>query len=276
MIRKILLVSLMLISFPVELTLLAVAGHDITPSRIDDRFVFPRETDNSEYPPIHLLQTALAGYEYLLKEESLIRRDIITLIDFSLPSDQKRLWVLDLIQGKVLYHCLVSHGRNSGGLMAEEFSNTPGSNISSPGFYATAETYHGKHGLSLNLDGLEEGINDNARARRIVVHGADYVSDEYIRKYGRLGRSFGCPAIPEELSKEIIQTIQGGSCLFIYVPKASYTSNSQIISKITSVLQDSLSHVPLPVFESRPQALPRLYDKHLFETVSGLYHQTRQ
>jgi hypothetical protein len=162
------------------------------------------------------------------------RPDVITIIDFSLPSDKERLWVIDLIQEKVLYRCLVSHGRNSGELMAENFSNTPGSNASSPGFYSTGETYIGKHGLSLALDGLETGINDKARERAIVMHGADYVSSDFIRNNGRLGRSLGCPAVPVKFSKEIIQTIKGGTCLFIYVPKTSYTSNSQIISKITS------------------------------------------
>jgi hypothetical protein len=121
--------------------------------------------------------------------------------------------------------------------MAEKFSNKPGSNASSPGFYSTGETYMGKHGLSLALVGLETGINDKARERAIVLHGADYVSDDFIRKYGRLGRSLGCPAVPVELSKDIIQTIKGGSCLFIYVPQISYTSNSQIITKIASIIK---------------------------------------
>jgi len=202
---------------------------------LSGRFVFPQTADSSEFPPLKLLQTALAGYELLLEERCVSRPEVLTIIDFSLPSDKERLWVLDLIEGKVLFHCLVSHGRNSGELMAEKFSNIPGSNSSSPGFYKTGETYMGKHGLSLALDGLETGINDKARTRAIVIHGADYVSAEFIRKYGRLGRSFGCPAVPQELSKEIIQTIKGGSCLFIYVPKPSYTSNSPILSKITSV-----------------------------------------
>ncbi|TSA27783.1 MAG: hypothetical protein D4R67_05505, partial [Bacteroidetes bacterium] len=139
------------------------------------------------------------------------------------------------LRAKVLFHCLVSHGRKSGELMAEYFSNTPGSNASSLGFYITGETYIGNHGLSLALDGIEKGINDNARERAIVIHGADYVSADFIRKYGRLGRSLGCPAIPEELKKEIIETIKSGSCLFIYRPSESYMSNSQIISKIVSV-----------------------------------------
>jgi hypothetical protein len=121
--------------------------------------------------------------------------------------------------------------------MAENFSNIPGSCASSPGFYTTGETYIGKHGLSLTLDGLEKGINDKARERAIVIHGADYVSSDYIRNYGRLGRSQGCPAVPAELSKEIIETIKGGSCLFIYVPKTSYLSDSPVINKITSIIK---------------------------------------
>ena len=119
--------------------------------------------------------------------------------------------------------------------MAEYFSNNPGSFASSPGFYATGETYMGKNGLSLFLNGLEKGINDKALERAIVIHGADYVSTDFIRKFGRLGRSHGCPALPEELNKEIIQTIEGGSCLFIYVSKEIYRQNSQIISRINSV-----------------------------------------
>ena len=233
--KKLLFVFLLLFPISVIFTWGAVEEPDSIPPRVTGRFVLSLMADSSELPPLPLLQTALAGYELLLEEQSVNRPEVITIIDFSLPSVKERLWVLDLIHGKVLFHCLVSHGRNSGELMAENFSNTPGSNASSPGFYTTGETYIGKHGLSLTLDGLEAGINDKARARAIVIHGADYVSADFIRNHGRLGRSFGCPAVPAELSKEIIQTIKGGSCLFIYVPKTSYTSNSHIISKITSV-----------------------------------------
>jgi hypothetical protein len=193
--------------------------------------------DTSEFPPLDLLQTALAGYDILVKDNSISRPEVITIIDFSLQSDRERLWVIDLNKGKVLFHCLVSHGRNSGELKAESFSNIPGSYESSPGFYVTGETYIGKHGLSLLLDGLESGINDKARARAIVIHGADYVSDDFIRSHGRLGRSLGCPAVPVELSEDIIKTIKGGSCLFIYAPHPSYGSNSQIISKINSTVK---------------------------------------
>jgi len=198
-------------------------------------FVFAQAEDSSEFPQLPALQTALAGYELLIEDQSISKPEVITIIDFSLPSDKERLWVIDLVQRKILYHCLVSHGRNSGELKAESFSNVPGSNASSPGFYITGETYSGKHGLSLKLDGLEEGINDNARVRTIVIHGAEYVSSDFVRTHGRLGRSFGCPAIPVELCKDIIQTIKGGSCLFIYVPTESYRTNSHIISLITSI-----------------------------------------
>jgi hypothetical protein len=118
--------------------------------------------------------------------------------------------------------------------MAEKFSNIPGSFASSPGFYATGDTYTGRNGLSLVLEGLEAGINDKARDRAIVMHGANYVSPEYIKENGRLGRSYGCPAVPEELCGEIIESIKGGSCLFIYAPISSYISKSHIISKIAS------------------------------------------
>jgi hypothetical protein len=232
--KKFLPVALLLISVS-GVNAWAIDGHnDTIPHVPADIFVLNTGADSSEFPPLPLLQTAMSGYKLLIEEHFVKRPEVITIIDFSLPSDKKRLWVLDLIGGKVLFHCLVSHGRNSGDLMADKFSNIPGSNASSPGFYLTGETYIGNHGFSLKLDGLETGINDKARARAIVMHGADYVSAEFIRKYGRLGRSFGCPAVPQELSKEIIQTIKDGSCLFIYVPKPSYLSNSPIISKITS------------------------------------------
>lgn len=188
----------------------------------------------SELPATDLLQTALSGYELLKKEQTINRPEVITIIDFSLPSNQERLWVLDLVESKVLYHCLVSHGRNSGEVIAEKFSNKPGSYASSPGFYTTGETYFGKHGFSLRLNGIENGINDKARERAIVIHGADYVSSEFIEKNGRLGRSLGCPAVPEELSTEIIETIKDGTCLFVYAPTDSYLSESLVISKIIS------------------------------------------
>jgi hypothetical protein len=210
------------------------SNRDNKPPLLIEKFIGANAENAHELPSTDLLQTALSGYDLLKEEHTIHRPEVITIIDFSLPSNKERLWVLDLVEAKVLFHCLVSHGRNSGEIMAQKFSNKPGSYASSPGFYTTGETYFGKHGFSLRLNGIENGINDKARERAIVIHGADYVSPEFIKKNGRLGRSLGCPAIPEKLSKEIIETIKDGTCLFVYAPLESYLSNSPIITKITS------------------------------------------
>jgi hypothetical protein len=176
-------------------------------------------------PKHEIFAQALKGY-YLLKEKGLIKKNIVTLIDFSLSSNSKRLWVIDLATNTVLFQSLVAHGRSTGEEFAKNFSNSAQSFKSSLGFYATGEIYTGKHGISLKLDGLEKGVNDNARNRGVVIHGADYVSDIFIKNNKRLGRSQGCPALPEELSKAIIDVIKDKSCLFIYHPS--------ILSKIIS------------------------------------------
>lgn len=142
--------------------------------------------------------------------------DIITIIDFNLPSDKKRLWTIDVNSGKVLIHSLVAHGKNSGIKKAQKFSNTPQSFQSSLGFYLTANSYFGKHGYSLRLKGIEKDINDKAFERAIVVHSADYVSEDFIKANGRLGRSYGCPALPKHINKKFINTTKEGSLLFIY------------------------------------------------------------
>ena len=160
---------------------------------------------------------ALKGF-YALKEKGAVKRDILTLVDFSLSSNKKRMWVIDLATNTILYQSLVAHGRNTGNEFAKAFSNREQSYQSSPGFYVTGEIYTGKHGLSLKLDGMERGVNDNARSRAIVVHGADYVSESFIRNNSRLGRSQGCPAVPVELAKPIISTIKDKSVLYIYHP----------------------------------------------------------
>jgi hypothetical protein len=171
---------------------------------------------------------ALLGYQHI---ESLPKKNIITIIDFSKPSTEKRFFVIDLENKRLLYRCYVAHGKNSGDKYSNSFSNDPESLKSSLGFYLTGETYSGEHGYSLRLEGLEKGINDNARVRDIVIHGAEYVSENFIKKYGRLGRSWGCPALPVEISKEIIDTISGGSCLFIYGDDKYYKENSGFLKK---------------------------------------------
>ncbi|MDD5149611.1 MAG: murein L,D-transpeptidase catalytic domain family protein [Flavobacterium sp.] len=182
-----------------------------------------------DLPNLKSFTEALKGF-YLLKEKGLIQKDILTLVDFSLSSNNKRLWVIDLTTNTILYNCLVAHGRNTGEEFANSFSNADRSFKSSLGFYATGEIYNGKHGMSLKLDGLEKGINDNARERGVVMHAANYVSNSFIKNNKRLGRSQGCPAIPVELSKGIINTIKNKSCLFIYHPSASLKSISSLIS----------------------------------------------
>ena len=180
-------------------------------------------------PHLESFSKALQGF-YLLKEKGLIKKDIITLIDFSLPSTSKRLWVIDLQTNTILFHSYVSHGMNSGVEYANSFSNKPESLKSSLGFYATAESYIGKHGLSLKLDGLERGVNDKARAREIVIHGAEYANPSILKSQNYLGRSQGCPALPVEISKKIINTIKDKSCLYIYHPSRNYVVSPKLVS----------------------------------------------
>lgn len=174
-------------------------------------------SDKFALPKLESFIEAFKGY-YTLKEKGVIQKEILTIIDFSLSSNVKRLWVINIETGEIVFHSLVAHGRNTGEEYASQFSNAPESYKSSLGFYATGEIYTGKHGMSLRLDGLEKGVNDNARARGVVMHAADYVSDSFIKNNQRLGRSQGCPAVPAGISKEIITLIQKKSCFFIYHP----------------------------------------------------------
>lgn len=169
---------------------------------------------------------AFTGYEELKPEKS-----ILTVIDFSLPSTEKRLFVLDLKQREVLFSSLVAHGRKSGENFATSFSNKIGSHKSSLGFYITENTYIGSNGYSLVINGLEYGINDKAKERAVVIHAADYCSMSMIKSSGRLGRSFGCPALPAELNKPIIDCIKNGSLIYIYADDDNYQKRSPILAK---------------------------------------------
>lgn len=179
-------------------------------------------------PDSLVFQEGITGY-LILKKQKELEKPLLTLVDFSMSSNHKRLWVIDLKNVEILYHTLVAHGRNSGEEYATRFSNKPQSYQSSLGFYVTGKTYEGKHGLSLYLHGVEEGINDRAKERSIVMHGADYVSRLFIKKYGRLGRSFGCPSVPVEVHEAIINTIKEKSCLFIYHPDERYHNRSKLL-----------------------------------------------
>lgn len=173
----------------------------------------------------------LQGWTYLVETGRIINRNIISIIDFSKPSSEKRLFVIDLSHMKVLFNTYVAHGVNSGVNYANSFSNMPESNKSSLGFYQTANTYLGGHGYSMRLEGLERGINDNAARRDIVMHGAGYVNENYIHSQGYIGRSWGCPAVAEKLSRPIIDKIKNGTCLFIYSPQRNYLNSSRIINR---------------------------------------------
>jgi L,D-transpeptidase catalytic domain len=179
---------------------------------------------------LHVFDLALKGFTKLSNEGKINRQDKITIIDFSQPSNQKRLYVIDLNKKLVLFQSFVSHGRGTGELWAKSFSNQPSSYKSSPGFYITEKTYRGHNGYSLRLDGLETGINDNARNRAIVMHGAPYANESTINALGFLGRSEGCPALPYSIHKPVINTIKGGTCLFIYTADESYLSRSELLS----------------------------------------------
>jgi len=182
-----------------------------------------------QLPSFDCFSKAIIGF-YKLKESAVVCRDFLTILDYSLPSTEKRMWIIDTKENKIILNTLVAHGKNSGENYATSFSNKNKSNKSSLGFFVTGETYMGKHGLSLKLDGLESGVNDAARNRAIVMHASDYVSEDFIKAHNRLGLSHGCPAVPADLSSKIIATIKGKSCLFIYHPSMDYATSTRLIS----------------------------------------------
>jgi hypothetical protein len=153
----------------------------------------------------------------------------LTVIDYSKPSSEKRLWVFDLRSHDLLYEELVAHGQGSGADLATNFSNEPETHASSIGLFLTDETYVGRNGYSLRLDGLDEGFNHRARERAIVMHGAPYVSDDFVKKNGRLGRSWGCPALREGVARELIDRVRGNGILFAYYPNQDWLDSSKYL-----------------------------------------------
>ena len=186
------------------------------------------ENHSTSMPRLESFTQALEGFNNL-RAKGLVSKNILTVIDFSLSSTVERLWIIDLNTNTVLIHSLVSHGMKSGLAFATNFSNAKNSHKSSLGFYATGESYIGKHGLSLRLDGLEKGTNNNARARGVVIHGANYSNPLFLQSQTYLGRSQGCPAVPEKLSATIIKMIKDKSCLFIYHPSRDLNMASKLI-----------------------------------------------
>lgn len=190
------------------------AGPDISPA------IPPQQVEAAAslvVPSLHsdVLSQALKAHRNA-KAKGHTKSELVTVIDYSKPSTEKRLWVIDLTKKKVLFHELVAHGKGSGENHATKFGNTNASHLTSLGIFVTAETYDGKHGYSLKLDGLDKGVNDRARDRAIVFHGADYATADFAKKYGRLGRSHGCPAVGPTVAKSLIDTIKDGTVVFAY------------------------------------------------------------
>ena len=173
---------------------------------------------------------AIKGYEKLKQLGKITNQRYLTIADMSQASSAPRLYIVDMKKQALLMQTFVAHGRNSGLLFAKQFSNLVGSFQSSLGFYITGKPYQGKHGKSLILKGVEAGINDNAEQRAIVLHGADYANKGFVHQQGYLGRSLGCPAVPNQQVEAIIQAIQGASCLFVYAPNSTYLRDSKMLN----------------------------------------------
>lgn len=184
---------------------------------------------NSTMPQLPVFEKAISGY-MKLDDAGKISNPLLTVIDFNLSSTKKRMWILNMDTQEVIFNTFVAHGRNTGGEFAENFSNKQNSHKSSLGFYVTGETYYGKNGLSLFIDGMEKGFNSNARERYVVIHGADYAEPDFIRRIGRLGRSYGCPAVPNKIAKELINKIKGKSVVYIHKNDKNYLENSDFLN----------------------------------------------
>jgi len=191
--------------------------------------LYSRLFSSSNQPSKKVFDYAMKGYAYFSGQELLRKKNILAFIDYSLSSNVKRLWVVDLKQMTVLYHELVAHGRNTGEEYARKFSNVESSFQTSLGFYITGEIYNGKHELSIKMNGMERKFNSNALDRGIVMHGADYVSEQFIRENQRLGRSLGCPAVSQDVISRLSSTIADGVCLFAYYPNKSYLKYSRVL-----------------------------------------------
>lgn len=178
--------------------------------------------------PEDVFNTAYTGFKNMKFEQALdSNAAILTVVDMSQSSNKKRMWIIDVFREEIILNTYVAHGRNSGNEFAKQHSNQLNSYQSSPGFYKTANTYHGKHGLSLRLEGLDTLYNDLAMQRAIVLHGADYVNEDFIKQHSRLGRSLGCPAVPQKDRTLIIETIKDGTCLYIHFDDPQYLADSR-------------------------------------------------
>lgn len=176
-----------------------------------------------------VLSLALKAYDKL-RQAGYDGREMLTIVDYSKPSTERRLWVINLKDLQVPFRALVANGKNNGGNMTSTFSDRPASHDSSIGVYLTANTYIGKHGYSLRINGMEPGFNDKARARDIVIHAANYVSETFAHIHGRLGRSWGCFALNPVVAPDVINQIKGGTVLFAYYPDPRWLNHSTYLA----------------------------------------------
>jgi hypothetical protein len=211
--------------WPAALGLILLAG----PVRADDQLVARLAAAAPAANP-QVLSLAARAANCARRQGLLDGFQHLAVIDYSLPSTQPRLWVFDVARGRLLFQELVAHGRNTGEKLAERFSNVEGSKMSSLGLYQATDTYYGSNGYSLRLRGLDAGFNDNALARAIVMHGAPYVSEAIAERVGRLGRSWGCPAVRQEVARTVIDTLKGGDLIFAYYPDRKWLKESPMLS----------------------------------------------
>jgi len=201
-----------------------------------------RSIDLASYDlPYDVFRLGMIGYYTLRQQGKLGSKNLLSIIDFTKPSTKKRFYTIDLDELKVTFNTYVAHGKNTGENMATSFSNAVHSNQSSLGFYVTGETYVGSKGYSLKLDGVERGFNDNMRERAVVMHNADYVSEKWIQRYGRIGRSQGCPALPVDIAKDVINTIKHQTAIFAYYNDDLYLQTSSYLNLDRILLESNLS-----------------------------------
>lgn len=221
------------------------------PARLDTRFAALLKLAPRLSP--RALEAALTALNRLQASGAKVRSDVLTVIDYTKPSTERRLWVFDLANMRVLFEELTAHGKNSGDNQAVRFSNAPNSLMTSLGAFLTGDTYIGKHGLSLRLQGLEKGVNDKSMERAIVIHAAAYVNDSDARTKGRIGRSWGCPAVRPEISRRLIETVQGGTLVLAYYPDRSWLRNSKLAGlDVSGFLEPSTPDPKPPVYLFTP------------------------
>ena len=211
-------------SWPLALVLLALAGPTRAAESLEARLAAAAPGADR-----NVISLATRAAECARRQGLLEGFNHLAVIDYSRPSTQPRLWVFDVQRGKLLFEELVAHGRNTGEKLAQRFSNVEGSKMSSLGLFQTADTYYGSNGYSLRLRGLDPGFNDNALARAIVMHGAPYVSQAIAERLGRIGRSWGCPAVRPEVARTVIDTLKGGALLFAYYPDRKWLAESPML-----------------------------------------------